>query len=172
MKRGWQWPAAVVGLLALNIGVCAVTVYAALSDKAAVVEKDYYTRALHWDDTMRQRDLNRSLGWNVSIRVEGTAEGTRAVLVLKDGAGKPIRTATLAVEAFHEAAPAEVFTLTFAPTDTDGVFSAPLPAARAGYWRFSTVVDALRMRFTDEQQVIVLNVESSPAMPLTVGTMR
>lgn len=46
---GFQWPLMVVGLLGLNICICAVTITAATKTKPEV-EPDYYRRALQWDE--------------------------------------------------------------------------------------------------------------------------
>lgn len=45
---GRKWPLLVVGLLSLNVCVCALTV-AAATRSPAVVEPDYYKKALDWD---------------------------------------------------------------------------------------------------------------------------
>lgn len=47
--RGLQWPAIIIGLLGLNVGVCAVTLTAALRSPAEI-EPDYYDQALNWDE--------------------------------------------------------------------------------------------------------------------------
>jgi len=48
--KGLQWPAFVVGLLLLNVSVCAITVISAVIHPAQV-EPDYYDRALNWDES-------------------------------------------------------------------------------------------------------------------------
>lgn len=47
-RRGLQWPALIIGMLVLNMGVCAVTIVAAVRTNPPV-EPDYYQRALEWD---------------------------------------------------------------------------------------------------------------------------
>jgi len=48
-SSGWQWPAMIVGLLLLNVGVCAVTIVAATTTQPEI-EEDYYRKALEWDE--------------------------------------------------------------------------------------------------------------------------
>jgi len=48
-RAGMQWPALVVGMLVLNMGICAVTIVAAVRTNPAVVP-DYYDKALRWDE--------------------------------------------------------------------------------------------------------------------------
>ena len=45
---GRKWPFIIIGLLLLNVTVCAVTVTLSLRNPAAV-EPDYYQRGLDWD---------------------------------------------------------------------------------------------------------------------------
>ena len=54
----WFWPGGVFLLLAMNMVIVGITVYAALSDKSVSIEKRYYEKALAWDETAKQRDLN------------------------------------------------------------------------------------------------------------------
>ena len=46
---GRFWPLFVVGLLALNVGVCAMTVTASIRNPAQV-ESGYYEKAANWDE--------------------------------------------------------------------------------------------------------------------------
>ena len=48
--RGLQWPAFVIGLLLLNVSICAFTAISAIRNPAEI-EPDYYDRALRWDET-------------------------------------------------------------------------------------------------------------------------
>lgn len=47
-SRGLQWPAMIIGLLGLNVGICAVTIISAARHPAHI-EPDYYERAVNWD---------------------------------------------------------------------------------------------------------------------------
>jgi len=53
-SRGLKWPVLIIGLLALNIGVCLVTVIAATANPP-IIEPDYYEKGLKWDE---QRDAS------------------------------------------------------------------------------------------------------------------
>jgi predicted cobalt transporter CbtA len=46
---GIQWPVMIVGLLGLNIVVCAITITAATTNPA-IIEPDYYEKAVNWDE--------------------------------------------------------------------------------------------------------------------------
>lgn len=47
--RALRWPMLVVGLLLLNMGICAVTIVAATSNPITV-EDDYYDKAVRYDE--------------------------------------------------------------------------------------------------------------------------
>jgi len=57
-RAGMQWPALVVGMLVLNMGICAVTIVAAVRTNPAVVP-DYYQKALDWDEHRPDADARR-----------------------------------------------------------------------------------------------------------------
>jgi hypothetical protein len=130
MKAGMQWPLMIVSFLGLNIAICAFTVYAALSDRSHKVEDNYDYKALRFDETIRQREFNRSLGWKLAIDVQPHTESqsessadqskpaatTITSIVLSDGSGLPIKNARILCETFHEARPAHVLTPAFTGT--------------------------------------------------------
>ncbi|MEN0020672.1 MAG: hypothetical protein AAF747_07310 [Planctomycetota bacterium] len=44
-----RWVATIVGLLAINMVACIITIYAATT-RPATIEDNYYDRALNWDE--------------------------------------------------------------------------------------------------------------------------
>lgn len=84
IKSGRIWIFAVVGLLLLNVGVCAVTVVAATGNPvAAAVEPDYYQKAVDWDEDKARWPSPERLGWTIQARDLG------AGVVAFDLAGTP-----------------------------------------------------------------------------------
>ncbi len=74
IESGRIWALAVVGLLALNVGVCAVTVVAATSDPvASAVEPDYYQKAVDWDVERALWPTPDKLGWVVRVESRESA---------------------------------------------------------------------------------------------------
>ena len=45
-----KWPFIIVGLLGLNMAICAITITAAVT-RPAIIEPDYYEKALNWDES-------------------------------------------------------------------------------------------------------------------------
>ncbi|MDX2130534.1 MAG: FixH family protein [Planctomycetota bacterium] len=153
LKPGQGWPIAIVGLLLGNMAIVGVTVYFAARTRTSDVVPDYYAKALHWDDTARQHAANRALGWTLDVSFASVDDATSRVrLRLTDGAGDPIRAATIDLEAFHQADPGARHTITLVSRH-DGTYEGVLESSRPGRWRVHAIADAVGMRFTSEQQV-------------------
>ncbi|MFA6044720.1 MAG: FixH family protein [Phycisphaerales bacterium] len=154
MKPGIGWPVAIVSLLGMNMVIVGITVFYANTSKTSGVVPDYYTKAVHWEDTQRQQSVNRALGWSAAW--EGTAADRlkpgSLVLTLKDGAGKAIRAASVQFEAFHEADDTKRASGVMSMR-AEGVYEAIVPLTKAGRWHVHAVVDSLGTRFTCETVV-------------------
>lgn len=147
----WFWPGGVFLLLGMNMLIVGITVYAALSDKSVSIEKRYYEKALAWDETAKQRDLNASLGWKVDIK----ASAARQIeITLRDSSDQPIRAAKVSAEVFHDARSSERATLTFIG-DASGTYRALCPDGPDGSWHLRTRIEAVKMVFTDERSIEV-----------------
>lgn len=70
---GAKWPVMIVGLLLLNVGVCAATVTLSLRNPAAV-EPDYYTRGMNWDET--RKDTATDSGTNADMTADASSDTT------------------------------------------------------------------------------------------------
>lgn len=166
MKPGAIWPIIIVGLLSMNASIVAITVYAANSDRGFAVEPDYYRKGLAWDESVRQRDLNASLGWSLTASFQPATPAASARLLARfaDGAARPIRAAKLVVEAFHEADPSRVTRVDLI-AQGDGTFAAPFAAPRPGLWTLRFIADAAGIRFTSAQQADVDKSGGGAARP-------
>lgn len=151
VRGHWFWPGGVFLLLGLNVVIVGITVYAALSDRSVSIEQRYYEKALAWDETARQRELNAALGWKVDI----VASATRQIeLSLRDSSDQPIRAAKISAEVFHDARARDRSTLTFVG-DGSGIYRALCPDGPDGSWHLRTRIEAVRMVFTDERSIEV-----------------
>ncbi len=144
------WPAVIIGALVLHVVISLVTVWVATSNPSYAVEKDYYQKAIHWDDKRAQDGRNSVLGWQIAFDVtrSGVA-GEPATLdfALTDGSGRSLSRATVTVETFHNIRAGEILTARMV-TDDNGRCSAPLPMKRTGVWEFRFIVDHGTDRFT------------------------
>lgn len=149
------WPGMVVGLLSISLTMAAITVVAALRDPSAVVEKDYYDRALHWDQSKAEQQQMALLGWTVDTSFAAPdAAGDRAILVrLTDAQGAPIQGAVVHASYFHNALATQVTEATLAPDAEPGLYRTEPAPLRFGFWTISVEVQADGNRWTGTQSV-------------------
>ncbi|MEQ9097202.1 MAG: FixH family protein [Phycisphaerales bacterium] len=131
-NRAWLWPLAVVGMLAISMSVCAITVVAAVSDPSYAIEDDYYQKAVDWDQSRELERASAKLGWRAEPRVL-TGNETLSI-VLRDADGEPIADASVRALAFHHARRGDARALRLI-SQGDGLYTAPLTNARAGQWQ-------------------------------------
>lgn len=137
-RGGWIWPAIVIGLLSMQVGICGVSVYLATSDSSFAIEPDYYRKAVHWDQTRAAQRAGAALGWRMRLTVEPRCDefGRRLVdLSLVDSGGAALEGARVEAIAFHHARANARQRIELAPQD-GGRFSALAPLRRAGLWEF------------------------------------
>ena len=136
MKKGWAWPLAIVGLLALCIGANGLLLVRAVGDPSFAVEPDYYAKAIAWDAHQRQARVNAELGWSVDVEVAPAELSTGRAQVtarLRDRAGRDVEGAVVTLEAFHNARAAAIVTAALEEA-TDHTYGAGAPIVRPGLW--------------------------------------
>ena len=144
-QRGSWWAYVPVGLLTAMVGGLVTLAIIANDDPAFAVERDYYKKAVNWEETQRQQRLNERLGWQIQLEPKETARSVELVARLVDGHGSPLRGAHLAVEAFHNARSADIFEANLSE-HSDGSYRVKLPLVRPGLWelRFRASHDGAR----------------------------
>jgi nitrogen fixation protein FixH len=149
MKAARLWPAALVAVLGITVVANALLLYAAHDRDAAVVERDYYRKAMTWDSTLAQERRNAELGWRLdaelgAVRTDGFAP-LRVRLAGRDGA--PVAGAAIRVEAIHNRDARRVVAATLA-TGADGRGEVALRLGRAGQWELRFEATRGAERFT------------------------
>lgn len=137
-RGGWIWPAIVIGLLSMQVGICGVSVYLATADRSFAIEPDYYRKAVAWDQTRAAQRAGATLGWRMRLTVEPQCDefGRRLVeLSLVDSAGAAVEGAQVEAIAFHHARANERQRIEL-PSQGGGRFAATAPLRRAGLWEF------------------------------------
>ncbi len=132
---GGAWPVIIVGLLVLNVAVCAVTVVSALSGVTSI-EPDYYEKALAWDAHKAEFADPESLGWTVEA---GANAGTLEVSI-RDRDGGPVAATAVSGVYFHQARSDARTKVVFASIG-GGRFIAPADLARPGLWELRLEID-------------------------------
>ena len=143
--RGWFWPALVVCLLAFQLLVGGALFYFAHNDPSFVVEKDYYRKGIEWDKQLAQRRLDKELGWNLVLEVDGPVESDardamRTIRVrLNDRDGRAIEGARVGLVCFHRARASDRIELDLAEVEP-GVYEQLGPLRKEGLWVFESTI--------------------------------
>jgi nitrogen fixation protein FixH len=130
--RVWVWPLAVVGMLAVSMMVCAITVVAAVGDPSYAVEEDYYQKAVDWDHAREIELASERLGWKADATLT-TSDGL-LVVTLASADGAPIADASVRAMAFHHARRGDAMEVVL-QSQSDGRYTAALNRPREGQWQ-------------------------------------
>ncbi|MGZ8411821.1 MAG: FixH family protein [Gemmatirosa sp.] len=154
MKRGTLWPLAIGTVLVATMGINFWVLQIAGSDPSAVVEPDYYRKAIAYDTEMAQARTNVALGWTLAptLAPVGPARRARLVVALHDRDGRPLDGARVTVEGFAIARSATVVGAALAPRG-DGRYEASLPVATTGRWELRFAVQRGVERFTADARL-------------------
>jgi len=134
--RFWPWPGLIVAMLAANAAIVGATIFLAVSDKSFAVEPDYYRKAMSWDQTATQRQLNADLGWIVEI--PDAHSGQPIALRLLDRDRHVVRGAEVDIVAFHNATANDLLKATLLEIEP-GLYRSDETLARAGSWEIRVV---------------------------------
>jgi nitrogen fixation protein FixH len=147
VKAATLWPLAVIGALVVTVGANIVVYVLANDSDRAVVEPNYYGKAVAWDSTMAQERRNESLGWRIDATLEPGVGGARVRAKLRDRSGTPLAGATLRVEAIHNV-DAERPIAGALRDAGDGSYEADLPFRHVGLWELRFTADRAGDHFT------------------------
>lgn len=149
VPSGAIWPAAIIGLLLLNITIVGITVYLATTDPSVAVEPDYYEKAVKWDQSAAQAQVNRKLGWTIRVTISKGPSPQTLTVAVSDPAGNPVQDAQVEVVAFHNARSGDRQTIR-PEVAGSGAYAAPISADLPGAWHFRVQVRRGSDTFTSE----------------------
>jgi hypothetical protein len=130
----------------------------AARDPGFSLERDYYTRAVHWDEQQAQNQQNQRLGY----RLSPVSTGPSALSVrLVDRNGEPVRGAVVRAEAFANARAANIRKLAFSE-GAAGIYRVELGSARPGLWEFRFRVEHAGRVFTEVSRLDIPSGASAP----------
>jgi hypothetical protein len=131
------WPIGIAATLSILVGSYIRLAFIAADPQALVVEKDYYQKAVRWDDEMQQQRRNVALGWTLTPTLGPVARDTGAVLhvMLCDASGAPLSGATVVVIATSNLSANAPLSATLGETSS-GAYGARMPLRRGGQWEF------------------------------------
>ncbi|HET9929677.1 MAG TPA: FixH family protein [Polyangiaceae bacterium] len=148
--RDNRWAFVPVGLLAAMFVGLGWMARVATNDPGFALERDYYAKAVRWDQHRAEEENDARLGYRLelssvsSLSSEHKAEVT---LRLVDAYGGALRGAHLNAEAFAVARSADVRALRFQEI-SPGTYRTELDRARAGIWELRCVAARTGERFT------------------------
>lgn len=142
-----RWAFVPIGLLAamlLGLGSMAAI---AMDDPGFALERDYYQKAVRWNDVQAQAEQNSRLGYKLELTATTQSNESELELRLRNAEGAPLSGAHITAEAFAVARSANVRELSFHET-APGTYAATPGALRAGLWEIRCRVERNRERFT------------------------
>ena len=146
--RSW-WALVPVVLLLAMLGGLGTMAAIAVDDPSFAIEKDYYKKAVAWDDELAQQAENRRLAWKLEVETRPGSAGRAAILVrVVDSSGSPVGKAEVGAEAFHNARSGERFEVALKERE-DGKYTGDFPLTRPGLWELRLVVKREHERFTE-----------------------
>ncbi len=173
-SSGWFWPLFLIGLLASNVIGVVFLVLFALDDPSHHIEKDYYKKAVNYDQEMAQQRQNLRLGWKLRIDFERPS-GERMAFLKKhhmipetvltafvvDRAGKPLPALKVAVEAFPFRRAGRRVKRELKADEAKGSYRATIKLIPSGRWRFMFSLKKGKDTFTT-------NVDTDVPSPLSM----
>jgi nitrogen fixation protein FixH len=149
-RAGLRWALVPVGLLASStLGVVWMAAIAT-RDPNFALERDYYQKAIHWDQTQAQAASNQRLGYQFVLPPRVTLDKLgKGSLELKifDRSGQPLAGARVTAEAFPNAYSDDISRLSFSER-APGIYTAPITAQHGGLWEFRISLDSGSERAT------------------------
>jgi len=146
-----RWAFFPVAMLGFSVVLAVVTVQAALHGQGAAPERNYYGKAVAWEDVQRQRAENDRLRWNVTpsfAASEADRRVPRLELSVADKWDLPIEGGVVSVEAIPVKAVDLGGEIALAEK-SPGRYTADLPARMDGQWEFRVRIDRQGERYTD-----------------------
>lgn len=138
-EPGSWWAYLPVALLVFLMSIVGSMVVISANDPGFAVERDYYDKAVAWDEQRAQLAANEALAWTTEwqIVLEPKHDPRRAVVRLRlhDREQAPILGAVVSIEGFHNARASDVRRLAVRELG-GGTYATELDLARAGVWEF------------------------------------
>jgi hypothetical protein len=160
-ERGLQWPMLVVGLLLLNVSVCAFTVVSAIRSPIHI-ESEYYAKAVDWDATRRDWPAADVHGWTIDTSVSRAGTGQSLVGVsLRDAEGAPVRGARVECTWFPVLDPDARERLLLEPATTEAAVGLRLSGG-ADAWHLGVLPDGASGRWKLTVDVVMAGTDTAP----------
>jgi len=151
MKKGLQWPIAVVVVLGLTVAANIFMVVLANDDPSMSIESDYYQKAVRFDAEQALRRRSERLGWRVALDAAPTDGQATVTARLVDSTGAPVHGAIVRLRARHVARSNDA--VNGVAHEAGDQYVATMAMARRGLWDVDIEVVRGGDRFVAEQRL-------------------
>ncbi len=152
-RKGKIWPWLLVSLLSFGCGMNIYMVIVAVNDPSFAIEKNYYKKAINWDQTMAQRNINAKLQWRIDLKTEPLLVDKKARLrfhaTVLDRSGKIVPEAHVSAEVFHNARSNQRVSVDLTRRSTN-VHQGEVAFHRRGVWIFHFTVNKGKLQYTQK----------------------
>jgi hypothetical protein len=148
------WPVIIISLLGLNMTICAITVYAATRNPAAVtVEPDYYRKAVEWDSSRQIWSKPEEAGWDLtaSARIE---DDRGLIHLMISGRASQVGLHALVFHRLQPDVRTEIMLVRTGVDEDSSVYSGVLPSTRIGLWDLEIRDESEHVRFVRTVELI------------------
>jgi len=158
MRPERLWPLALAGVLGVTVVANVVLIRLAADSNGAVVEPDYYRKAVAWDSTAAVARASATLGWTVDVQTEPVdARGDARILVrVHDRAGRVVTGARTHIEAISNVEATRPLGADM--TAAGDAYVVTVPLRHGGWWEY-------RIGVTRGADVFVRSVRRDVAGP-------
>lgn len=142
------WCLVPVGLLACMLAGLGTMATIAIRDPGFALERDYYKKAVRYDQEMLQAKENARLAWSAEVEVGAASAGQRTPIAVRLGDRFGLLSgANVRVEALRNATAARVLSGSLSEA-SDGVYRTELPLEHGGLWELRFTFERGRDRVT------------------------
>jgi len=143
-----------VALLLMSVSIQLTAAIIASRGNDAEIERDYYDRAVNWDDYQKLVAASRELGWTVKIEPEellGPGAPMGVLFTVKGSNGEPIEGLTGRIDAFQNAHVDEMHALELQEIGP-GFYHSTMRPLRSGRWVWRIRLERAGEVFVGEQR--------------------
>ena len=139
-------------LFGISFTMGGFTIYFAINASDPGVEPNYYEKALDWDTTAAQLQLNKDLGWSLTSASVTHETGRTIVIDIADDQARPLQIAAVSAHVFANTHASERLDVLFVETDP-GRYESVVPITHAGNWTIRVRAEARGEVFTHEGEI-------------------
>ena len=152
------WVLGMLGFILVVVGINIFFITNAISTNPGLVDKDYYEKGRHFEQSIQQRrEMVSRLGWDLRVQVpEEIVMNQRTTVYLNavDRVGLPLEGAAVQLHAYRPSDAAADFTVEMTPY-APGIYSAEVSFALRGIWDLKVLVSQGEDQIEESRRISV-----------------